>query len=85
MRNALCIAWMDARRILIRSITGEPASAGAVARHYRGLLTGIVVENGDEDGDFEGCVVRGASTWMRTIPDRVELAKVVLSFAESLA
>ncbi len=33
---------------MIPELTGAPASAGAIARHYGALLRGMVVERGDE-------------------------------------
>lgn len=62
---------------------GAP-SAGAVARHYAGLLRGMVVEHGDAE-TVTGPRVLSASTVMRTREDRIRLAREVLSFAEELA
>jgi LPPG:FO 2-phospho-L-lactate transferase len=65
---------------MIRDLTGEVASAGAVARHYRGLLSAMVVERGDE-GTVTSIPVLGTSTVMRSRGDRLALAKEVLAFA----
>jgi hypothetical protein len=54
-----------------------------VARHYGGLLAGIVVEAGDE-GTVDGLPVRGAATVMRSRDERLQLARAVLAFAEEL-
>lgn len=69
---------------MIQELTGEPASAGAVARHYRGLLRAMVVERGDE-GTVASMPVRGTSTVMRTRDDRLRLAREVLAFAAEVA
>lgn len=64
---------------MIADLTGEDASAGAVARHYRGLLRGMIVERGDE-GTVESVPVLGTSTVMRSREDRLRLAREVLAF-----
>jgi LPPG:FO 2-phospho-L-lactate transferase len=69
---------------MIRELTGEPASAGAVARHYRGLLRAMVVERGDE-GTVASMAVLGTSTVMRSRDDRLRLAREVLAFAAEAA
>jgi LPPG:FO 2-phospho-L-lactate transferase len=69
---------------MIRELTGEAASAGAVARHYRGLLRAIVVERGDES-TVSSIPVLGASTVMRSRDDRERLAREVLAFSAELA
>jgi LPPG:FO 2-phospho-L-lactate transferase len=69
---------------MIRDLTGENASAGAVSRHYRGLLRAMVVESGDE-GTLTSMPALGTSTVMRSRDDRLRLARDVLAFAaESL-
>lgn len=68
---------------MIRSLEGEGPSAAAVARHYGQLLTGYVVEHGDEPG-IEGPRVRACDTIMGTRDGRVRLATEVLAFAEDL-
>ena len=69
---------------MIRDLTGEAASAGAVARHYRGLLRAVVVERGDET-TVASLPVLGASTVMRSRDDRDRLAREVLAFSAELA
>ena len=64
---------------MIRELTGEAASAGAVARHYRGLLRAMVVERGDEE-TVTAIPVLGSSTVMRSRDDRLRLAREVLAF-----
>lgn len=69
---------------MIRDLTGELPSAGAVARHYRGLLRGMVVEHGDEP-TVGAIPVLGASTVMRSRDDRLRLAREILAFAAEVA
>ena len=64
---------------MIRDLTGEAASAGAVARHYRGLIRAMVVETGDE-ATVAGIPVLGTSTVMRSREDRLRLAREILAF-----
>jgi LPPG:FO 2-phospho-L-lactate transferase len=68
---------------MIPELTGAAATAGAVARHYGAILTGLVVERGDE-GEVDGVRVRAADTIMRTRDDRVHLARQVLAFVAEL-
>jgi len=73
---------------MIGSIRGEPADAGAIVRHYGvrsegGLLSGVVVERGDE-GTVRGLPVRACQTVMGGRDDRARLASVMLEFAETL-
>ncbi len=71
---------------MIPELAGMPPSAGAVVRHYGGLLRGIVVERGDEATvDAPSCVVRGTSTIMRSRDDRLRLAREVLALAAEVA
>jgi hypothetical protein len=63
---------------------GNEPSAGAVARHYSGLLRGFVVERGDEAGARDVRLL-STETIMRTREDRIRLAEEVLRFAEELA
>jgi LPPG:FO 2-phospho-L-lactate transferase len=65
---------------MIRELTGQAASAGAVARHYGGLVRAMVVERGDEE-TVASIPVLGASTVMRSRDDRLRLAREVLAFA----
>jgi LPPG:FO 2-phospho-L-lactate transferase len=69
---------------MIRDLTGEAASAGAVVRHYRGLIRGMVVERGDE-ATVGGIPVLGTSTVMRSREDRLRLAREILSFCAEVA
>jgi LPPG:FO 2-phospho-L-lactate transferase len=69
---------------MIRDLTGEVPSAGAVAKHYGGLIRGMVVERGDESS-VRGAKVLGTSTIMRSLDDRLRLGREVLAFAERCA
>jgi LPPG:FO 2-phospho-L-lactate transferase len=69
---------------MITDLTGEAASAGAVARHYGGLLRAMVVERGDES-TVESLTVLGTSTVMRSRDDRVRLAHDVLALGAEVA
>jgi len=66
---------------MIVDLAGEPPSAGAVVRHYRGLLRAVVVERGDE-ATVSSIPVLGTSTIMRSREDRTRLAREILAFAE---
>jgi LPPG:FO 2-phospho-L-lactate transferase len=69
---------------MIRDLTGETASAGAVARHYRGLIRAMVVERGDEE-TVASIPVLGTSTIMRSREDRLRLAREILAFCAEAA
>jgi LPPG:FO 2-phospho-L-lactate transferase len=65
---------------MIRDLEGEAPSAGAVERHYEGLLRAMVVESGDE-ATVSSIPVLGTSTVMRSKDDRLRLAREVLAFS----
>jgi LPPG:FO 2-phospho-L-lactate transferase len=69
---------------MIVDLAGEPPSAGAVARHYRGLVRAMVVERGDEAATGPVPVL-ATSTIMRSRDDRLRLAQEILAFAEGVA
>jgi LPPG:FO 2-phospho-L-lactate transferase len=68
---------------MLPRLVGEAASAGAIARHYGPLLSGIVVDCGDE-GAVADVPVLATQTVMRTVADRARLAREVLAFASAL-
>ena len=70
---------------MIPELAGVPPSPAAIVHHYGGLLTGIVVERGDEGSvaDLPGRVL-AADTVMRSRADSLRLAREVLAFAGSL-
>ena len=65
---------------MMRDLTGEAATAGAVAAHYCGLIGAMVVERGDEP-TVPSIPVLGSSTIMRSRDDRLRLAHEILAFA----
>jgi LPPG:FO 2-phospho-L-lactate transferase len=69
---------------MIPDLTGQAPSAGAIARHYGGLLRGMVVERGDE-GTVDSVRSTGTSTVMKSRDDRLRLAREVLAFAAEVA
>ncbi|MGD0676229.1 MAG: 2-phospho-L-lactate transferase CofD family protein [Polyangiaceae bacterium] len=69
---------------MMRDLTGEAASAGAVAAHYRGLICAMVVERGDEP-TVPSIPVLGTSTIMRSREDRLRLSREILAFAAKAA
>ena len=62
-----------------------PASATAVARHYRDLITGFVLDQRDADRESEvadlGLATMVTQTVMSSLDDRIALARDVLTFA----
>lgn len=69
---------------MLPALDGQAPSAGAVARHYGSLLTGFVVEHGDE-ASLRGLdlPVHATGTVMQSKQDRERLAREVLAFAEA--
>lgn len=68
---------------MIGSLLGRAPSAAAVAGHYGSLLSGFVVEHGDE-ADLGELPVLATSTVMKSSAERAELARQVLAFAQQL-
>lgn len=64
-------------------LSGWPASAAGIARHYGALLSGIVVHSGDSAG-ISGTSVHETDVVMHTVEDRARLALEVLAFASTL-
>jgi len=68
---------------------GIAPSAAAVARHYRGLIDGFIIDEADAASQKEiahhGLAVRVTQTVMRTHDDRVRLARDCLALADALA
>ena len=71
---------------MIPELTGQVATAGAIAAHYGSLLAGLVVERGDEGSvSTPGApAVFATDTIMKTRADSLRLAREVLAFAEKL-
>jgi LPPG:FO 2-phospho-L-lactate transferase len=68
---------------------GIPVSAAEVAKHYRGLIDGIIIDDLDAglaaEIAREGIQVTTANIVMKSARDKIDLAKIVLSFAKHLA
>ena len=64
-----------------------PASATAVARHYRELITGFVLDECDANHESEvadlGLATTVTQTVMSSLDDRIALARDVLAFASA--
>ena len=64
---------------------GLPATAATIAKHYHGLIDGIVIDDADRGYEDEiaasGIAVRVAPTLMRNAADRAALAEICLAFA----
>jgi len=64
---------------------GLKADVASIARHYAGLIDGLVIDHQDESRagqvESEGMRVRVTQTVMRTLDDRIRLAREVLDFA----
>jgi LPPG:FO 2-phospho-L-lactate transferase len=69
---------------MIRELAGSDPSAGAVERHYQGLVRGLVVERGDE-ASVRSMPLLATSTVMRSRDDRLRLAEEILVFAAEVA
>jgi LPPG:FO 2-phospho-L-lactate transferase len=71
---------------MFADLTGEPASAVAVARRYGDLLDGYVMDRQDaaEAAAIRGPRVTLAGTLMSTLADREALARTVLAAADAL-
>jgi LPPG:FO 2-phospho-L-lactate transferase len=68
---------------MIEAIAHEPPSPAAIVRHYAGLVTGIVVEEGEAPPD--AARTKRSQTIMRTREDSLRLARDVLAFAAEIA
>lgn len=68
---------------------GLEPSASAAARHYAGLIDGFIIDHGDAASAdaiaVHGIAVETAQIVMRTMEDRVALARTCLAFASALA
>ncbi len=68
---------------------GQPATAAAVARHYAGLIDGLVIDETDASLKTEiealDIAVLVAPSVMRNAADRVALARACLAFAREIA
>lgn len=69
---------------MIPTLGGREPSPGAIVEHYQGLLSGIVVERGDEDA-VKSVPSHATATVMGGKADRLRLAREVLAFAQGLS
>jgi hypothetical protein len=67
---------------MIEQLAGRAPGPDAIADHYRGLLRGLVLEDGDPAPP--GVASLPARTVMHTLDDRRRLAGEVLAFAGAL-
>jgi LPPG:FO 2-phospho-L-lactate transferase len=64
---------------------GVPLTAASIARHYAGVIDGLVLDARDAAAVGEiDCDVNLTDTLMKTLPDRERLAREVLAFASAL-
>lgn len=64
---------------------GVPLSPAAVARHYAGVIDGLVIDRRDAAAVGEiDCHVSVTDTLMNSLADREALAREVLDFASAL-
>jgi LPPG:FO 2-phospho-L-lactate transferase len=67
---------------------GLDTTAAELARHYRGLIDGFVLDDVDRDAvdavERQGCTAMVTNTVMNSLSDRVSLARAVIAFAGRL-
>ncbi len=67
---------------------GRPTSALAIAEHYRGMIDGFIIDTADAGSADAvrnlGCQVLVTNTVMKSLQDRVSLARDVLAFVKEL-
>ena len=68
---------------MIPALAKRAPSAAAIAAHYGDLLSGMVVERGDE-ADLGHLPTLATATVMKSRRDRLRLARELLSFAETV-
>ena len=62
-----------------------PSRPASIARHYAGLIDGLVLDRRDAAAAGEiDCHVKVTDTLMKSLPDREHLAREVLAFAAAL-
>ena len=70
---------------IMRELGMEPTSS-TIARHYAGLIDGLVIDESDaSDADKISVPVTVTRTLMNDLDDRRRLAQAVVAFAETLA
>jgi LPPG:FO 2-phospho-L-lactate transferase len=67
---------------------GLPVTSQAIAGHYRDLLDGLILDTADRDEaqrvEQQGLTTATTATVMRTLEDRISLARFALRFAATL-
>jgi LPPG:FO 2-phospho-L-lactate transferase len=64
---------------------GVPATSQAIARHYRGLIDGLIIDEADAaERDLPDIAVKVTRTLMQSDADRDRLAAEALAFADEL-
>jgi len=63
---------------------GIEASAAAIARHYAGLIDGLLVDERDPPAELAVAETR-CDTLMQSLDDRIRVARAALALAERLA
>ncbi len=63
---------------------GVPADNAAIARHYEGLIDGLIVDLSDAGAAPGGVAIHATPTLMRSLADRDALAAETLAFAARL-
>lgn len=61
---------------------GVPVTNASIAMHYRDIIDGLLIDSGDEAPD--GIAVAHTDTLMKTLDDRVRVARAALDLAQSL-
>lgn len=69
---------------MLQSLSGMPAEAASVARYYEPLLSGYVLEHGDQALLERSLPVLATKTVMKTRADSRNLARALLGFAQEL-
>ncbi len=62
---------------------GIPVDNGAIARHYAGIISGLLIDSADATPD--GVAVAHTNTLMRDSADRIRVALAALNLAHSIA
>jgi LPPG:FO 2-phospho-L-lactate transferase len=71
--------------VKIMTELGIPQTQASIARHYEGLIDGIMIDNIDEaEATSLGVTTRTTRTLMRSLEDRERLAREVIEFGASL-
>jgi len=64
---------------------GMPLTQASIARHYDGLLDGIMIDKADRaEAETLPLATVATGTLMRTLADRERLARAVLDFGASI-